>query len=132
VPAPPVGEILRHLAAVIGGDTVGRELQRLERGFGAGILRGGELGLGNPHRLACEFQPVETARQLDDRIVAACPDIGEDRRHAIIDIGLKLALCRQQTGEGGGKTGDAGVEPKRHPRPRETARSSLESRPRGS
>jgi hypothetical protein len=98
-------------------DPPGREAKRvhqvrLDRGRG-----GIDLGLGDAEPVGRELDPVEAARQLDQRRVAAGADIRQDRGDRDLDVLLHLALGGQEAAEARLEPVVPRVKPERHPRP---------------
>ena len=63
---------------------------------------------------AVRVEPVEAAGQLDERLVAARHDVGDDGAHRLLDVLGDFALGCQKRLEGGGEIRGAGIEPDRH------------------
>ena len=111
-----VALIGRQLATVIGLDAVARELERSQGR--AVALRGRGLDVGGGHFQSdlIEVEPVEPARQVDERAVAARHNVGDDRPHGLLDVFRALALGSEESAETLGKVRRARVEADRHDR----------------
>ena len=95
-------------------DPVAGELKRVE-GLGvAGFHCGVDFGRGDAQAAGIEIEPVEFARRLDQRRVAARRDVVDDGADGALDIGRYLALHREKIGESFGEIGAASVETNRH------------------
>ena len=94
---------------VEGLDAGGGEAQRLHRLRRNARLRGLEVDFGDAQRLGAQVDAVEALRVLDQRLVAARADIGEDLRHRGVDVDLLLAAGREEAVECGGEAGIGGV-----------------------
>ena len=89
----------RHLAGVIGADALGREFQRGAVPGRDARTGGVDLGGGEAQPVRGQVGAVEAVGQLDQRRVAARPDLGDDPGDHVADIGGILALGRQHGGE---------------------------------
>ena len=99
---------MKHLDAVAG------EGQRVERFGVAGLHRGVDFGRGHPEAAGVEFEPVEFARRLDQRGVAARGHVVDNGAGRRLDIGRYLALGAEKVSELAGKIGAAVVETNGH------------------
>ena len=99
---------MKHLDAVAG------EFQRVERLGVAGLHRGIDFGRGHPQAAGVEFEPVEFARRLDQRRVAARGHVVDDGAGRRLDIGRHLALGGEKVSELPVEIGAAVVETNGH------------------
>ena len=76
--------------------------------------RGSHGRIGHAKPADRRLESVEAARQLDQRLVTAGTDIGENGRDRVADVGRLLAARFDQGGEGGSKSGIPGIQPDRH------------------
>ena len=118
-----VVEIVRHLPGMEGGDPLRREFQRGDR---LGRARPGgavQVRRRNPHGVRRQFEPIKPSGVVDDRVVAAGADVGEDRRHRIVDVGRGFPFGGKHRPERGLEPRIADIKPHRHGRPPGTDRS---------
>ena len=83
----------------MGLDALARQLQRRQLLLAAG--RHGRLDLGLAHANAggAQVEPVEAARQLDERRIAVPAHLGDDGAHGLIDVLGYLALGGEEGSE---------------------------------
>ncbi len=114
--AERIGEalVLRQLPAMETLDAVAGEFERVERFGVAGLHRGVDLGGGDAQGLRLEIEPVEFARRLDQRRVAARGHVVDDGAGGGLDIGRHLALGREKARESLSEIGAAAVEANGH------------------
>ena len=72
---------------MIGLDPVAREGKGVERTAVAAGMGARDLVGGHPQTGLVEIKPVEGPGQLDQRMVAAGGNVGNDRPHGVFDIG---------------------------------------------
>ena len=80
----------------------------------AGLHRGIDFGRRDPQPAGVEVEPVEFARRLDQRDVAARGHVVDNGPGRGLDIGRYLALGGEKIGESLGEIGAAAVETNRH------------------
>ena len=95
-------------------DPVAGEGQGVERFAVAGHHRGVDFGRGHPQAAGVEVEPVELARRLDQRGVAARRHVVDDGAGRGLDIGRYLALGAEKIRELPGEIGAAVVETNGH------------------
>ena len=88
---------------MVSDDTIAREAQRVQR-IGRTLRNGGLhlVGVYGDAR-ARQINRVEPLRQLDQRVVAASPHIGDNRGDRLAHVGRRLALLPEQSGKVGGE-----------------------------
>lgn len=95
-------------------DPVARERQRVERRPVAGLRGRRDLGRRDPHRVRRQVEPVEFCRGLEQRRIAACRHVADDRPRGRVHILRHLSLEGQKCVETAGKIRSAAVEADRH------------------
>ena len=111
-----VAVVGRELAAVVAVDARQRQLEGGHRLVVARHDSGCDLGRGHANACRGEVEPVEAARQLDERRVAVLAHVRDDGAHGLVDVLGGLALGREkgreralEVGVGGGQVHGHGL-----------------------
>ena len=99
---------------MVGLDPFPGQVQRRERVLRAGRDRCVDLLLRDPQGVGREFETVEPARVVDDRLVAPGHHVLDDAADRLVDVLGDFALHREKIGEGARKPGLPRVETLRH------------------
>jgi hypothetical protein len=119
-----VVQVLGQLAPVVGLDAAGGEFQRRHDLGRTARRRRGDLGLRDAQSLRRQADTVEAFGEIDQGRIAAYAQFGQNFVDDPGDVGLGVALDREEGLEGGLEAGRARVQPMRHRRPPGIPRSS--------